>query len=82
MKTLWFKAKRYGYGWYPSTWQGWLVSAAYIAAIFVTFGDFDMLPHTESDTRFTVIGLCIVYTLILLLICYRTGEKPRWRWGK
>lgn len=23
---LWFKAKNYGWGWYPVTWEGWTVT--------------------------------------------------------
>ncbi len=26
----WFKAKNYGWGWYPATWQGWLILAGFI----------------------------------------------------
>ena len=33
MKQLWFKAKTYGYGWYPVTWQGWLVILIYVLGV-------------------------------------------------
>ena len=30
----WFVARRrFGWGWQPSTWQGWLVTAVYLAAV-------------------------------------------------
>ena len=33
MTQLWFKAKKYGYGWYPATWQGWLVILVYLTIL-------------------------------------------------
>ena len=33
-KKLWFRAKCYGWGWYPCSWEGWLVIL--IWAIFFT----------------------------------------------
>lgn len=74
MTKLWFKAKRYGWGWFPSTWQGWVIVLVYI---LIVFGATKLLPN--------VLYLEIVIavsTILLLLICYKTGEKPRWRWGK
>lgn len=87
MKKLWFKAKRYGWGWYPATWQGLLVLIAYIAIFAVSeilfirsFISTGSKPTTVSLLWFTMWFIFI--TGVLLTICYRTGEKPRWRWGK
>jgi hypothetical protein len=34
---LWFKAKNYGWGWYPITWQGWLITGLYAFGVgFIT----------------------------------------------
>ena len=30
---LWFKAKRYGWGWTPSAWQGWMVLLVYLVSV-------------------------------------------------
>ena len=35
-KKIWFKAKRYGWGWYPSTWQG--AVCIFIWVILFVFG--------------------------------------------
>ena len=78
MKTLWFKAKKYGYGWYPASWQGWLVLLVY-TAIFVS-----LIYIFESDIeKYLVFYLISVFVLsgLLIYICYKTGEKPGWRWG-
>jgi hypothetical protein len=29
----WFRRKRWGYGWMPCTWQGWVVTVLFIAAV-------------------------------------------------
>jgi hypothetical protein len=33
MRNIWFKAKRYGYGWTPYTWEGWLVFFIFLIGI-------------------------------------------------
>ncbi len=33
-RKYWFPAKRYGWGWgFPSTWQGWVVFAAFVGLL-------------------------------------------------
>jgi len=74
-KKIWFKRKLYGWGWTPITWQGWFVVVFYV--FFVISGLVD-LDH-ESFKNLLVI---ILATILLLYICYKKGEKPRWQWGK
>ena len=31
--TPWFRRNRYGAGWHPSSWQGWLVLGVVVAAL-------------------------------------------------
>ncbi len=82
MKPLWFKTKEYGWGWYPASWQGWAVLAAYIVAMFWTFRDVDKTSHSGSDTLIGFLLPAAGFTALLLVVCWKTGEKPRWRWGK
>lgn len=81
-KGYWFKARWYGWGWTPVRWQGWLVTLVYL--IFVIWTAFS-LPDDEADiTRAQLQSFwikLILSTMILIFICYRTGEKPRWQWG-
>lgn len=77
-RRYWFPAKRYGYGWgIPSTWQGWLVLAAYLAAILLAVRLIPVESHPVAF--FTVVGIA---TAGLVLMCYWKGEPPRWRWGR
>lgn len=76
-KKYWFPAKRYGWGWgLPATWQGWLVLGAYVAgAVALAVG---CPPDTHKGVFFSgIVGL----SLLLVVICWRKGEPPRWRWG-
>lgn len=81
MHKLWFKAKHYGWGWYPATWQGWTVMGVYIAMLIIFLIRIENYSHSGSDTLIGMIVPFIVLTALLITICYRTGEKPRWRWG-
>lgn len=71
---LWFKAKTYGYGWTPVTWQGWLVVGIYL--VFVIWLSTIFAPGIEY------FGLMLLATIVLIWISAKKGEKARWRWGK
>ena len=79
---LWFVAKNYGWGWRPSTWQGWVVLAVYVAGNVIIFRHVDTASHSMSDTLIKFVLPCIISTAALIGVCYYTGEKPEWRWGK
>jgi len=76
-RELWFRAKRYGWGWTPSTWQGWLVIGVYfaLAATGVAMVAHQMLT---LQAHFAYIA---ILTLALTGLCWLKGEKPHWRWG-
>lgn len=76
-EKYWFPAKRYGWGWsFPACWQGWLVFAGYLIAfaLGVTF-----LQGRGRPAEYVAYVSAI--TLALLLVCWKKGEPPRWRWG-
>jgi len=76
----WFKAKLYGWGWTPVTWQGWLIVIAYIVLILL----FALTIDKNSSTRevvFTFVLPITLLTITLICICYKKGEKPHWQWG-
>ena len=81
-KKIWFRAKNYGWGWYPVSWQGWLVMLVWIAFLVKIFIKADLASHSGSDTLINFAIPFIVSTIIFLAICYKKGEKPEWRWGK
>ncbi len=81
-KKLWFKRKRYGWGWQPSSWEGWVVLVFYFLAIFSHFLTLNLVSESTGQTLKIFGPRFIIFTIILLLICYKKGEKPKWSWGK
>jgi hypothetical protein len=77
-RRYWFPAKRYGWGWgLPSAWQGWVVFALYVALVVAICVGY---PPKSGVVRFVV--LVAVATGLLTLVCWLTGEPPRWSWGE
>ena len=72
---IWFRRKLYGWGWYPSTWEGWIVILVWVI-LFTSF--MSGIDHESLKNM-----IFIIFSVALLIfICYKKGEKPRWQWGK
>ena len=80
-KKLWFKAKRYGYGWYPCTWQGWVVILLYLIGLFSASYSIELSEPNISRGLMFFFPQMFVLTIFLMLISSAKGEKARWRWG-
>ena len=77
----WFKRKLYGWGWTPATWQGWLVVALFVAYLVWNAMVLDS-GSNPTPAEFTWFFTKIILSVVLvILICYKKGEKPRWQWG-
>lgn len=79
MSEHWFKPRRYGYGATPTSWEGWLVIAGYIALI-VWQAHLWMQP---PDLRVGLyVGVVLIETLALIAIArIKTDGEWKWRWG-
>lgn len=80
----WFKARRYGWGWTPVTWQAWVLLTIY--ALILTVSAVLLLPGTKDNaTNFVgVVAFILIFlsaTFLLIGICFKKGEKPGWNWG-
>jgi hypothetical protein len=81
MERHWFKAKTYGWGWTPSTWQAWVIMFIYVGTVVLSAVVF--LRPGFGRAGWMGYGAAIaIATALLIVICYKTGEKPRWPWGK
>lgn len=76
---LWFKAKKYGWGWYPATKEGWAVMFVYLG--FVLSLSLSLEEKVVADTLIPHLILVTAATTILIVISYKKGAKPGWRWG-
>ena len=81
-KKIWFKAKNYGWGWYPVAWQGWILVLTYIVGMVSYALVADANAHSGSDALIGIALPFIALTSLLLGVCYMRGEKPAWRWGE
>jgi hypothetical protein len=77
-REYWFPTKRYGWGWgIPTTWQGWLVLAAFVVLLII--GSIVLPPGKQI---WSYLAYVAVLCVLLIGICWLKGEPPRWRWGK
>lgn len=72
--NLWFKRKTYGYGWTPSTWQGWTVVIIWLILFYFVV--------TKLSGEIMKLVSIIILTGILIFVSYKKGERPRWQWGE
>ncbi|MFA6236978.1 MAG: VOC family protein [Bacteriovorax sp.] len=79
--NLWFRRKTYGWGWTPITWQGWAVTALFVAIPLFIKLITKSLDLTKNEQNFYVFATLPLVLVGLVLVCLRYGEKPRWQWG-
>jgi hypothetical protein len=77
----WFKRKLYGYGWTPARPAGWVTVGLYIAFLL---GIALYVETTNSVVQSVDLAVSAIIgaTILLLLICIKKGESPRWQWGQ
>jgi len=79
-KGYWFKARPYGWGWVPVKWQGWAVTAAIIALVALNAWRLESMGYTEEEFTKKLLVRTFALVVLLIVIAWRTGEKPRWMW--
>jgi len=80
MKKYWFKSKSFGWGWTPCSREGWLVTIGFVlAAIAIGIIFKEQLERGKVTDYFISLGGLII---LLVIIAFKTGEKPKWNWGK
>ena len=81
-QTYWFKRRRYGYGWTPVTWQGWLAVVVFLAIVLSSASILEAAErNTYSSDMLLYYALIAVAVLLLLAISFIKGPSPKWRWG-
>lgn len=78
--NLWFKRKSYGWGWVPVSWQGYVVTIVYIV-LMITFPCINFREAPDGNLFVGFVFPFVIFTSILIYICYKKGEKPAWQWG-
>lgn len=91
-RKLWFRAKDFGWGWFPISWEGWAVTLLYAVlftlSLLVFFGWVGAATESRVGMRELAFGIIEFLAVLGILsyslyrICLRRGEAPEWRWGK
>jgi uncharacterized membrane protein len=77
----WFKARLFGYGWMPATWQGWVTMFIFLVLVFANTYRFVSQGHSRQDVPVSFLIETFLLVALLLVVCLVKGEKPRWHWG-
>ena len=80
----WFRPKAFGYGATPTTWQGWLAVAAFLALELVLAW---VILGFDDDAGAGRVVLFLAVTAVLVVGFMhvsksRTNGEWRWRWGE
>lgn len=80
----WFRPKKYGYGFTPISWEGWLMTLIFVVALLL-FAYVNNLFSSEisSGEVFKFLLNIIIISLVFSLVSKnKTKGKLKWRWGK
>ncbi len=76
MTRMWFRQRSYGWGWFPITIEGWLIVLALIGwFIYIS-------SKVETYTQEGFIIRLAIAILLLIIIGYLKGPRPKWHWGR
>lgn len=78
----WFKNKKYGYGWQPSSWQGWVLVVSHVSFLVVIALLIEGDPHLNLVHIFGFGFLAILATFILFYTAINHAPRPKWQWGE
>ena len=88
MSQYWFSAKTDGYGATPTTWQGWVAVAAYLAVfVAITVSLLTVPVGVPAAAKAWQVGTWIVLVGVMTFSFVRvagakTDGQLRWRWRK
>ncbi len=83
MNKYWFKPKRYGYGFYPISWEGYLSILFFLGLIIISAYTNKLFTPILGikDTISFLFDILIISLLFILFSKNKTKGVLRWRWG-
>jgi hypothetical protein len=82
-KKYWMKRRRYGWGWTPTTWQGWLFIFSQTIILLIAASQLPTKAiHPSVDQVLKLLAILVCVFLALITVGSQTGPMPHWRWGK
>lgn len=80
-QKYWFKRRRYGYGWVPVTWQGWVSIVVMLSIILIGSYLFSTTSRSTEDL-WLYINMVVMTILLFIFLTLVKGPSPKWRWGQ
>jgi hypothetical protein len=77
----WFKRRFFGFGWVPATREGWLVTLVFLAFLIWSGNDIASVSEPTDEMVYWFLVRIFIAVIVMITICYKTGEKPKWQWG-
>ena len=81
MERYWFINRKFGLGWSPATWEGWLSIVLFVLWSTGVSIRFELLGFPESEVLSQIIAPIFFGVFVLIAISIKTGEPLQWRWG-
>src|SRR3972149_8424447 len=76
MSKHWFGVGRH-WGWYPTSWEGWVVLVGMIVSIVSTVYIVDTRSHSVSDTLFGIFPFVCLTLAFTILVASLMGSSPK-----
>lgn len=64
----WFKSRHWTC-WHPISWQGWFVTALYVALVIFLFLKIDVSSNSVSDTLLRMAIPFVIVSALFVIIC-------------
>ncbi len=83
-QKYWFRPKRFGYGVYPISVEGWgmtLLFAGIIVGVGYGFGMFSS-NVSEKNVLIFVLNVFVLCLIFIRLVQQKTDGKIQWNWGR
>lgn len=80
---FWFKPKKYGYGFTPISWEGWLATLIFILVLLISayINNFDSPTLSSKEGLRFLLDVLILTTLFSILSKNKLDGELGWRWG-
>ena len=79
-KEIWFRRKRYGWGWYPANWKGWATTLVY--TVLAVGGSCIIHLFVTGNSLIWPMAYLLVISILFVAIAWKMGEPPHWQWGE
>lgn len=85
MAKYWFKPKSYGYGFYPTSIEGWFATAVLVFLLILSAdsNNFFIEPGPTDDQAIRFFLDIILFAGLATLLFEKKMKEPlQWRWGR